>query len=122
MTSEELVQTLFPSKKEKLQFILDWIDKNCDQHQKEEVSQLLSEYSDIMITFPNQEFMRCSHALSSIETPPSKQQVVNMPKTKAVEHINQELETRKQIINGLLMEIEELKHVKHEVQDNAKTS
>jgi len=122
MKSQESRDLVFSGAKTRLQKTLDWVDDNCDQHQKEEVSQLLSEYEDIMITFPNQEFMRCSHALSSIETPPSKQEVVNMPKTKAVKHVNQELETRKQIINGLLMEIEELKHVKHEVHDNAKTS
>ena len=116
MTNTELVQTLFPSKKQKLESIFNWIKENCSQQQKKEISKLIGEYGDIMVNFPNQDFLRCSHALDSISTPPTEKQIQEMPAQKTDTLIQEEITKRKQLINGLTLEIEELKHVKHKAR------
>lgn len=120
MTSQQAIETLLAGKQSKLKDIFDWIDNNCDQHQKEEINKLLGNYN-FLFTFPNKEFQRCSHAIETIETPPGREdihyQLEKEPREKVRRKLIEEIDTRKQLINGLMMEIEELQHQFEEVQD-----
>jgi len=119
---QETIETLLAGEKSKLKDIFDWIQENCDQHQKEEISKLLGHYN-FLFTFPNREFERCSHEISDdvIQIPPSREnihyQLEKEPKEKVRRKLNNEIDTRKRLINGLMMEIEELQHQLQEVQD-----
>jgi len=115
MTSNRAKSVLFSSKKKSLRDKLDWVERNCDQYEKEEVSQLLSSYSDFLLTFPDVGMMRCSHEVSCISDTPSVGDVRGMPRDKLRDHLDREKEMRKKLLNGLLTELEELEHVENEV-------
>jgi len=112
MISQELTQTLLPSKKEKLKFILDWAEEHCDRHQKEQFSKLIGQY-DYMLTFPPHNMMRVTHAVDFLQHVPEVNRVRDTEEDR--QHIKQQIEKRKKAVNGLITEIEELKHVQQEV-------
>jgi len=109
MPSRELAQTLFTAKNKKLGQILEWIQTHGSQDMQRKTSETISQYNYVFKYFQT-DTIRITHELagrpdSIIHHIPSNQE-----QTQNVD-IKKEIRNRKKIINGLIMEIEELRQL-----------
>lgn len=107
--NSELIKKHLPSKKDKLETILDWVAEHCDQHQREQISQLINKY-DFLKSYPAYETMQVSHATDFLTVPPTREQF--QKSGKGLDFVDSQIRKRKMAINRLYYEIEEYKNFK----------
>jgi len=112
---QETTGMLFEGKKDRLRHTLDWIEENCNNNQKEEVSKLISEY-DFLLTFPGTGLMRCTHELAGRQDSMIHHVPDNMEQVKSQKDLQTEIRNRKKLVNGLITEILELEKFLEEVK------
>jgi len=113
---QETTGMLFEGKKDRLRHTLDWIQENCGQDQREEVSKLIGEYN-FLLTFPDTGLMRCTHELAGRPDSMIHHVPDNLEQIESRDDLQREISNRKKLVNGLITEILELEELLEEVQN-----
>jgi len=107
---QELIQTLLPSKLEKLRTILDWATEHLTEEQFDRVNELINDYNEVLVGYPFvEETFNIAHEVSFLEPIPREEDLMG------TEHENdllqEEARKRKAVINQCVSELHELERL-----------
>lgn len=107
---QELIQTLLPSKVNKLKSILDWATEHCSEDQLDRINETINDYHQILLFYPFHGTTNIAHETDYIETNiPDQHDLLGTEKEQ--EYIKEEIRKHKEIVNELQARIHQLEEL-----------
>jgi len=107
---QELIQTLLPSKIQKLKHILDWATEHCNEEQFDRVNETINDYREALLYYPFHGTANIAHETDYIATNiPDQRDLVGTQQEQ--EQLKKELDKHKEIVNELQARIHELEEL-----------
>jgi len=107
---QELIQTLLPSKLNKLKSILDWATEHLTEQQFDRLNELINEYNEVLLYYPFHDRANIAHETDYIETNiPDKRDLLGTEREQ--EKLKDELRKHKELVNGLQARIHKLERL-----------
>jgi len=107
---QELIQTLLPSKLNKLKSILDWATEHLNDEQFDRVNELINDYNEVLLYYPFHDRANIAHETDYIETNiPDKRDLMRTPQEQ--EEIKEQIRKHKELVNGLQARIHKLERL-----------